>query len=219
MYHWQHIYPGRKNNSWFSVIGSRLSPSTEHRIPNTESGFTLIELLIVLAIFSIVSIAVYATLSSGLRVWRRAQEVSIPERKDLLRIEKLSRELRQTFDFKDIDFYGHKDRLQLPAIVDADIVRVTYSFDADKKILFRSVDKLADILAAEEKNETLESKPLPYLSNVDKLSFSYFHFDLQKNGYFWKEDWVEQRNLPLAVKLDITVNKQSHATTIFIPIA
>lgn len=186
-----------------------------------KRAFTLIELLIVVAIFSIVSIAVYATFSSGLRVWRRAQDVNITERKDLLRIEKLSREIRQALNFKDIDFDGSKDKICFAEIVDSEITRITYFFDADKKMLFRSVDKLADILAAKEENETLESKPLPYLANIDKLSFSYLYFDLQKNSYLWKEEWVEeeQRNLPLAIKLEMTVNKQSHATTIFIPTA
>lgn len=184
-----------------------------------RKGFTIIELLIVTTIFSIVSIAVYATFGSGMRVWRRAQEINISERKVLLRMEKLSRELRQTFDFKDIGFSGYKDKLNFAAIIDGDIVRINYSLDASQKIIFCTVDKLADILESKEKNETLQSKPLSFISAVDKLSFSYFYFDLQKNAYSWKEDWQEG-SLPLAVKLEITVNNSSsYATTIFIPTA
>lgn len=183
-----------------------------------KKAFTLIELLIVTTIFSIVSIAVYATFSSGMNVWRRSKEINIEQERALLKIEKLGRELRQTFNFKDIDFYGSKDKLQIPAIVDFEVARITYFFDADKKILFRSCDRLADILTAKEKKEELESKPVVYLSNADKLSFSYFYFDMQKSAYLWKEDW-EQNNPPLAVKLDITVKDETYATTIFIPTA
>jgi prepilin-type N-terminal cleavage/methylation domain-containing protein len=181
-----------------------------------KNGFTLIEMLITVAIFSVVSVAVYSTFSSGLSVWQRAQKTGIAENRDLLRIEKLGRELSGAFAFKDINFIGAKDNLQLPGIVDSDIARITYSFDAGKKILFRSVMRLADILAAKGESKELKSNVSAYLSGVDKLNFSYFYFDIQKNNYAWRDDWGLP-SLPLAVKLDITLRNETHTATIFIP--
>lgn len=183
-----------------------------------KKGFTLIELLIATSIYAILSIAIYATFSSGMGVWRRAGEINIAQRRNTLRIEKLSRELRQTFSFKDIGFYGSKDKIYFPAIQDLEITRITYFFDAGKKIVFRSSERLSDILSQEKEEQKLQPKTFTYLADIDKLTISYFYFDLQKNAYLWKDDWI-QENPPLAVKFDIISGETSYATTIFIPTA
>lgn len=43
------------SNVRLSVIGYRLSPNTEYRIPNTESAFTLVELIMVMAIIGLLA--------------------------------------------------------------------------------------------------------------------------------------------------------------------
>lgn len=186
----------------------------ESRKKPPNRAFTLIELLITVAIFSVVSIAVYATFNSGMTVWRRAKDTSAQERQFLLKIEKLSRELRQSFNYTDIAFSASTNKIQFPSVIDSDICRIIYSFDENKKILFRSSDKLADILAADKKE--LEPKFSSYLSDIDSLSFSYLILDLSKKAYIWQEDW-KQNYLPIAVKLSITVKDKTYATTIIIP--
>lgn len=187
-----------------------LNSNLKHR------GFTLVELLITVAIFSIVSVAVYATFNSGMSVWRRAKDTNAQQRKFILRIEKLSRELRQSFNFNDIAFSAGKNKIQFPSVIDSDICRIIYSYDENKKILFRSLDKLADILAQEKKE--LEPKFSAYLVDVEGLSFSYLSFDLSKKAYIWNEEW-QQNNLPVAVKLSLTVKQKTYVTTIVIPTA
>ena len=198
MYYCQPIYRDSKNNR------------------NRFLGFTLIELLITVTIFTVVSIAVYATFNSGMTIWRRAKDTNAQERQFLLKIEKLSRELRQSFNYNDIAFNASKNKIQFPSAIDSEIWRIIYSFDKDKKILFRSTDKLVDILAADKKE--LEPKFSSYLLDIDSLSFSYLIFDLQKKAYIWKEDW-QQNNLPIAVKLSITAKDKTYATTVIIPTA
>jgi prepilin-type N-terminal cleavage/methylation domain-containing protein len=180
------------------------------------AGFTLVELLIAVSIFSVVSIAIYATFNSGMTVWRRAKDTSGEERTFLLRTEKLSRELRQAFNSGDIPFSASKNKIQFPSIIDSDICRIIYSFDQNKKILSRSGDKLTDILAADKKE--LEPKFSSYLSGIDELTFSYLIFDLSKNAYTWKEEWKEGI-LPIAVKVTITAKAKTYATIVIIPSA
>lgn len=181
-----------------------------------QPGFTLVELLITMTIFSVVSIAVYATFNSGMSVWRRAKEVNAEERMFLLRVEKLSRELRGSFISGDIPFSLAKNKIQFSSVIDSDISRIIYSFDENKKALLRSSDKLASILAADKKE--LEPEFLAFLSPVDTLSFSCLYFDLQKNSYAWKEEWPDNY-FPIAVKVSMTSKDKTYAATIIIPAA
>ena len=181
-----------------------------------NKAFTLVELMITATIFSVVSIAIYATFNSGMSVWRRAKDNNAKQHKFMLRAEKLSRELRQTFIFKDIAFKAKNNEIQFPSVIDADICRITYFFDENQKMLLRGSDKLADIIAAMEENKQVETKLFSYLSDVNSVNFSYLVFDLQKNAYVWKEDW-QQTTLPIAVKLSIIAKDKTYATTIIIP--
>jgi len=181
-----------------------------------QRAFTLTELLITVTIFAVVSLAIYATFNSGMTVWRRAKDTNTEQRKFLLKTEKLSRELRQAFSFNDIAFSATKSKIQFPSVIDSDICRITYFFDANKKILYRSCDKLADILAQDKKK--LEPNLSSYLPGIDNVSFYCLVFDLQKKSYVWKEDW-QQVNLPVAVKVNITTKDKHYAATIIIPSA
>jgi len=183
-----------------------------------NKAFTLVELLITSAIFSVVSIAIYATFNSGMSVWRRAKDANGQQQKFMLKAEKFSRELRQTFTFKDIVFKATNNKIQFPSVIDSDISRITYFFDEQQKALLRGSDKLSDILAAAEEKKQIETKLSPYLSDIDNMNFSYLIFDLQKNAYAWKDDW-QQVTLPIAVKVSITAKNKTYVTTIIIPTA
>lgn len=217
----QHICPGSKKKLKKNKTGSELFFSFGLKVKKNNSdpilrAFTLVEVLITAAIFSVVSIAIYATFNSGMTVWRRAQSANIEDRKLILKIEKIGRELRQAFISNDIVFKADKNKVQFSSVIDSEIWRIIYSFDENSKILLRSSDKLAEILAGEKKE--LEPKFVSYISDIDKLSLSYLIFDLQKNSYIWKEEWP-QNTLPVAIKFNITIKDKTYASTIIIPTA
>ncbi len=186
----------------------------------SKKSFTLIELLITVTIFSAVSIAIYATFNSGMRIWRRVEKFNLADIRNLIKIEKLNKELRQVFIFKekDIAFSGKKDQIQFPAVIDSEINNVAYSFDAGGKMVLRGAVKLSDILAAKEKKEELPPNTAPYLTKVDEFSISYFYYDIKKSAYSWKDEWKEN-SLPAAVKFNIIFENEPYSTTIFIPSA
>lgn len=169
-----------------------------------------------MAIFSLVSIAVYSTFSSGMSVWRLAMNTGSSN--ILLKTEKLSRELRQSFYFKDSVFSGTKDSLSFPSRINQEAFRLAYFFDPVKNTLLRSSDSLTDVINAAKKNEEVAQNPAVYLSEVKKLSFSYFYFDSIKGSYLWKDDW-DSNFLPLAVKIEISGKDSYYAKTVFIPSA
>ncbi|MFH1678923.1 MAG: type II secretion system protein GspJ [Candidatus Omnitrophota bacterium] len=192
MQHCQHTYRNKRFNS---------------------RSFTIIELLITAGIFAVVSVAIYTTFNSGIRVWRSVKDADIAEARNLIKFEKLNRELRQAFNFQDIAFAGTNEQIEFPQVIDSDITRVTYLLDAGKKNLSRSQIKLKDILEAQS--------PEPgaiYFTNIEKFNLSYLYFDLEKSAYSWKESW-EGPGLPFAVKIDISIDGKTYASTVFIPAA
>lgn len=204
----------------FSVMDYRLPPRTEHRKPNNELAFTLIELLITVTIFSAVAIVIYGTFNSGMRIWRRAENLNLSEIKNLMKIEKMSRELRQTYVFKgkDIAFTGDKNKIQFPAMLDSEICNVIYSFDPDKKIFLRGAQKLADIISMAKDKKEADPNLTPYINEINEFKFSYFYFDIKKGTYAWKEEWKEN-TLPFAVKFNIIIENEPFTTTVLIPSA
>ena len=184
-----------------------------------RKGFTLVELLIVCSLFAVISISIFATFSSGFKVLRRLQRTNDTEERLLLRLEKLSRELRQVFVFKDITFSGSKDKISFAAIIDDEIRRLNYCFDADHKAILRSTDALEEILAAKkDQQEEIKSPQKIYLANINGLTFSYFYFDIEKKAYLWKDEWSETK-FPIAVKITIITENDSYTKNIFIPTA
>lgn len=197
-----------------------LGTKPENRIPKPELAFTLIELLLSVAIFSVVSIAVYATFNSGMSVWRRAEKLDAGKIKTLIKIEKMGKEIRQAVFLQRVpkSLWGDTHTLYFFTVNNSEVNRVTYTFDEGKKTLLKSNDALTDIIAAFKKKEETHSAAIPYLHGITSLSISYFYFDIQKGIYVWKEEWPGN-GIPLAVKFNITIVNEPFTTTIFIPSA
>lgn len=182
---------------------------------NLASAFTLVELLIAMAIFSVVSIAIYSTFSSGTKVLRRLNNTDLTQQKILLKIERLSRELRQQPACRKPIFAGAKTKISFAANIDNFPSRLTYYFNSANYTILRVVDKLDEII---DLDGTLDpnphSAPSIFLTKVSDLKFSYLYLDLSKNAYLWTEIW-EQEILPLAVKFIIKTEKQNYESTVY----
>ena len=180
-------------------------------------GFTLVELLIVVSIFSVVSIAIYSTFSSGASILRRIKNIDFKQHKLLLKTERLSRELREQPNYKKLLFEGNKSRVSFAASLNYFPSRVTYYFDPSLSCLMRCEDKLDTIITPEGKiDPELKAKPAVFLPKVKAVDFSYFYFDLGKKDYLWVEVWKADF-LPLAVKITVSTESQNYVSTIFLP--
>jgi prepilin-type N-terminal cleavage/methylation domain-containing protein len=180
-------------------------------------AFSLIELLIAVTIFSVVSIAIYSTFSSGAAVLHRVKNIDLGQQKILLKTEKLARELREQPGYRKQLFWGTKTSLSFPASLNYAPCRITYYFNSSSLCLMRVVDELNDILTTEGRVDTeFKSKPSVFLSKVNGVKFTYLYLDPKKNEYYWAEEWSGEY-LPIAVKFIITSQNQEYASTVFLP--
>ncbi|MFA5005396.1 MAG: type II secretion system protein [Candidatus Omnitrophota bacterium] len=200
MLHFPHICPRKKNKA------------------NT-AAFTMVELLISVGIFSVISIAVFSTFSSGLKVLRKAKMVDLTRQKILLKEERFSRELRESLACRKKLFSGKTAKLSFSGSDNHYPSRITYYFDEATQSILREVDRLSDIIAAEsEGSEELKPQRSVFMAKVESAQFSYLFLDLKKNDYIWKDEWKEDY-LPIAVKLVIVSQGNNYATTVFLPTA
>jgi len=194
-----HIYPGKNNK------------------PRRRAAFTLVELLIAVSIFSVVSIAIYSTFSSGTSVLRRVKNIDFIQQRILLKSERFSRELRELPGCRKQLFEGSKTKISFPGNSDYIPCRITYYFDNSSFCLMRAVDKLSQIITPEGKVDAqFKSAPAVFLSKLKEVKFSYLNLDSIKNEYKWIDKWA-QDYLPVAVKLTITSQTQEYVSTIFLP--
>ena len=183
------------------------------------AGFTLVELIISGAIILLVSITVYSVFSSGINVWRKADQVKSNGFGLRLAVEKLSSELRNSFKFSTIPFEGTEDSIAFAALVDNGVSRISY-FINDDNVFCRRLQNYPEVF---KKGESGKYDLL--LTGVTKLKFSFCYLDNASGEYKWKDAWVkgEQDTLPQAVKMELTFKNKSEGEskftkTIFIPI-
>lgn len=200
-------------------------PKKMSSFPHTSPGkrisvnaFTLVELLIALSIFSIISIAIYSTFSSGAAVLRRAKVIDLEFQKGLLKQERLSRELRQMPSCRKWLFSGKEEKISFCGIVDYTPCRITYYFDNLTRSIMRNSDRLSGIITEEGLVDAeLKSKSTVFLDKVKGVKFSYLYLDLKQN-YNWAEEWKD-KYLPVAVKISISTENREYVTTVFLPTA
>lgn len=168
---------------------------------NNPRGFTLIEILIVTVMLSIVSLAIYATFTSGIKIWQRVNQV-IPEEDLVIFFDKFAADLRNSFKFSNISFSGEVDSLEFatrinsPAFNKITVGKMVYSYAPGPKILNREQQDFSQVYTEQE--GTIQQS----LRNIISLKFQYYAYDAEIKAYFWQDEW-EQEELPLAVKVEL----------------
>jgi type II secretory pathway component PulJ len=181
------------------------------------TGFTLAELLIVSVLLALISGAVFSTFRAGLSVWKYVQGNDSLQYARTIQFEKLNRDLRQAFVFKDIPFAGEKNTLSVPAVVRSEIAMVTYRFDEENSALMRERYPLREIIEAREEGGFAQGTAETLLEGVKDCAFSFF-YHLVPDGYQWNSEWNLTQGLPAAVRYNVTFkDNASHAETIFLP--
>ncbi|OGX19102.1 MAG: hypothetical protein A3K83_01905 [Omnitrophica WOR_2 bacterium RBG_13_44_8b] len=164
--------------------------------PERHKGFTFIEVLLVATIFSVLSLAIYSTFASGLRLWDRIQGEALSQRKIILNMERLSSDLRQSPVFSKIGFEGTSSSISFPVLSGTGIYRSTYIFE--EKALLRKLVGFQDIL--EKKEEADVKKILP---DLEELKFSFGYLEQNKSEYSWKDTWDKKDGTPKIVKVEL----------------
>jgi len=169
-------------------------------------------LLIVTALLAVISLAIYATFNSGVKIWQRVNK-EIPEEDLDIFLEKFALDLRNSFKFNGFNFLGEEKRFEFPTLVNPvrnkfsngvnspgmnkkTVGKVIYLYDSESSIIKRNLLDFSQIYNGEE-GITQE-----LLKNVKSLKFRYYLYDKEKKEYLWQDEWLKE-DLPLAVRIEL----------------
>lgn len=196
-------------------------------------GFTLVELMIVAMMLSTVGIVLYSTFTNGINIWQRINGEMVIEDVNIF-FDKISRELRGSFQFSEISLRGRTGELIFPAIVHMrddhgelkeGIGEVHYSFDPKSGTIDRQQKSYSEIYLDKDTGKQA------MIDHVSSLEFQYYHYDLEQEEYSWVESWQDEdeslgiktkKILPVAVRITIGIigqeGKERRITkTVWIP--
>ena len=195
-----------------------------------KKGLTFIELLLATVMLSVLSIALYGMLSSGIAIWQKVNQET-PQIDINLFAQKLEIELRNCVYFKKIPFVGQENMLSFPSLVSVPagengfsqgLGKVIYSYDAEEKAIKRNYIDYRFL------NSLKGPAPRVLVNNVQELHFAYYFFSKDKRQFFWVNSWppsdmkevlcVYPQAVRLTMVLDMGRTTQTRTKTVNIPI-
>ena len=143
------------------------------KIKFRRTGFTFIELLIVTTLVAVIGITLYSTILNGVKIWERIDTGVSVEDANIF-FEKIAHELRNTFNFQNIAFYGKTDEVAFPIVSKLDhsregrqeIGRVTYAFDRKRGVIDRRYQNYSQV------SEEEEGQAVEVMKRVQSMEFS-----------------------------------------------
>ena len=166
-----------------------------------SKGFTLIELVVVVISMVVIAFAIYATLSSGLKIWQKVSREASQEDVNIF-FEKFTQDLHNGIIYKGIDFSGAEDNFELPTLVMSrrlkarSVGKTKYVYDKDKGVIRRYLFDFSYLYDS----EGIEAQEL--LRGVKSLKFQYYIYDAGGKTYLWQDEWAGGQ-MPLAVRVEL----------------
>jgi prepilin-type N-terminal cleavage/methylation domain-containing protein len=202
------------------------------------TGFTLIEVIITTVLMAVVGLAAYKAYTQGVLVWARAQQTSRQE-KAIMFIEKVSRELKDSFSFKPISFTAEEARISFSGLIlkyDWDwsnkqgesksdlsgapitstllplLTKVTYEYKSDEG----TISRLQEIYAYPDLDELKmnpdafkKEEPKIILDDVEKLLFSYAMTKTTTTELEFRNDFSVDEKIQLPYAVKIELKLKS----------
>jgi prepilin-type N-terminal cleavage/methylation domain-containing protein len=168
-----------------------------------NKAFTLIEMLIVTALLCVISLGIYSTFNSGIKIWQRLNK-EVPEQDLYIFLDKFTSDIRNSVKFKAINFYGTENRLDFATIVNSSrmgkrtVGSVAYFYDPKTEMVYKEERDFSCIYAG-DKGTVKEM-----LKNIKSLEFQYYSYNKEKKEYIWQNAWLKE-GLPLAVWLQVEI--------------
>jgi len=202
-------------------------------ISDLKRGYTLVELLIASLILAVIMLTVYSAFHTGVFGFRDIEEnINIYQTARHI-LGRIDLDLRNSFVYsagQETKFQGEAGTVSFLTLVDVyddKSIRRKYAFvsyqvmpaEGDYKKIMRLCR--LDKEALNDKSEA--TKPQEMASDVDGLAFSYCDKDTEGNLKDWQDSWPadepQEKILPAAVKITLTIKKKQFTRTIFLPLA
>ncbi len=156
-----------------------------------------------MTLIPLVSFAVYANFSAGVKVWQAVGQGGIPAEDVDIFFQKVSVDFFNAFKYTSLPFSGDSKKVTFASLIDTEralggdqgIGEVSFFYDAGKQAIVK-----------EEKNVSQIYKEKPgkaqvMLRRVSSFQVSFFTFDKLNDAFVWQESWDPQETiLPVAVK-------------------
>ncbi len=195
------------------------------KIFRPKKAFTLIEILLVCSLFSVIAIALFQSLSSGLKIWERGR-LAAKEDDVVIFFDKIGQDLANSISFSVIPFSGKADTITFAAVISrflpqennapndfsqGQIGQVEYFFDpGSKNLCYRRANY----------GLALKAKFFPdvvLVKNLRSVKFQYFY---RSDGNIIVQDQIKER-IPAGVMIEVNFgsNRDYRQMRRIIPIA
>ncbi len=197
----------RSNLSFYMRLFYKTRPFFKDEDISRRQGMTLVEVLIVASLISVISLAVYNSLASGLKIWERNRHL-IVEEDILIFFEKFSQDVRNSFIFSKILYEGTEIRFACPVLVDVfpdpksglpldeyvtQVGKVEYYFDYNEHKIYKRKANYSQALKG------TYGLPQSLVSSVDDLRFRYIY--IAKDG---EQSLAEIANvIPSSIEVEV----------------
>jgi len=184
-----------------------------------KKAFTLIEVALAGALMAAVGLVVFATFSSGMRLWRRQNE-GAPARSAAFFFERMQRDVENGCSFGAWSLIGNATQCEIPSCAGSllvnDIrvsapVRVLYVWMPEAQEVLRSTISLSEDLRGGS------SSGRPVLTGAESFHLEYYFRDPETKIYSWSEQWPPEEIVlkegvwPSAIKLTVALREGKNA--------
>lgn len=193
---------------------------------SNRKSFTLIELLMAIGMIAVISLAIYNVFDSGAKIWQRLYKSAGAEDLNIF-LDKLAGDLRNSFYFPGINFLGTENSIEFATYVKSPqmdrttVGKAVYSYNGDAGIVKLQKLDYAQIYGNEGSLDTNAAKN-EIIRGIKALKFEYYFYDPATRQYGWAQQWVNDKELPLAVRVELNTDQgddNRFVKTISIPMA
>jgi len=190
-----------------------------------RTGFTLVEILITSAIFAVIMVTVYSVFRTGTFGYKDIEENLQAQQSARQVLERIALDLRNSFNSSDnsTGFSGKYNEVSFFSLVDTFVdgkflkkyALVSYKLQDDKLMRLCRTGK-------EALNDKSEVTFEEFAPGIKEVSFGYAGIQQEESGIAWKDSWLDNNTLPLAVRINLIFNdksKQDFEKTVFLPLA
>ena len=177
----------------------------------SRKGLTFVELLIVTAMLAVVSFAIYAIFSNGVKVWHKVN-APMPEEDVNILFDKFASDVRNCFKYTGIAFIGNGEGFECASLVFSPrlqkrtVGKIIYVFDSGENAITRETRDYSGVYTEER------SVLIQMTKNIKSVRFYYYMYDAEKSEYLWLNEWLSE-GLPLAVRMELECGDDNRTET------
>lgn len=150
----------------------------------------------VLVLFSLVGTCLLSSISTGLKVYKKAVIFGLKNR-NRLNLERLCLDLRRTCRDPGIGFYGTQNDLRFASVFDDRIWQISYNYNTDKSALMRSASSKKSLKGAVHKGPERR-----FFFGIKEVDFSYYGCcKCGRHCAFYPQWNYDLSGIPLAVRV------------------